>query len=127
MKGVTGMVGQAMSRTGVVFFGLCCLGFAPLLGFLSAIGAGFLINDLFLIPLFIISLSTSLWGLKKKKQLHGNEKPFLLAVVLSISAVIFLLLLPLITYLSIAGLVAIYIWDFFILHSRQLKPKSLRR
>ncbi len=127
MKGVMGVVGQAISRTGVVFFGFCCLGFAPLLGFLSAIGAGFLINDLFLIPLFIVSLSISLWGLKKKKKLHGNEKPFLLAVILSISAVIFLLLLPLITYLSIAGLVAIYIWDFFILHSRRLKAKSLRR
>lgn len=114
MKNTMAMALQALSRAGVVFFGLCCLGFVPLLGFLGAIGAGFLVNDIILIPLFIVSLGISLWGLKTKKKLHANEKPFLFAIVLSISAVLFLFLSLLVTYLSIAGLIAIYVWDFYL-------------
>ena len=125
MKGVMAMVGQALSRTGVVFFGLCCLGVAPLLGFLGVIGAGFLINDLYLIPLFMLSLSISLWGLRQKKKLHGNEKPFLFALVLSVSAVLFLFIFPPVTYLSIAALVAIYVWDFYLTSRKAKKAPDI--
>ena len=43
--------------TGSVVSGACCLGFAPLLAGLSAIGASFLIRDAILIPLFVAFLA----------------------------------------------------------------------
>lgn len=109
---IKGIIGQIASRFGAIFFGLCCLGFAPLLGILSAIGASFLINDLFLIPLFIVFLGISLWGLRRGKRFHGNEKPFLLGIIFSLSALISIPFLSLLAYVSILGLVAVYVWDF---------------
>jgi hypothetical protein len=44
------MLKQIIGPTGSALSGACCLGFAPFLAGLSAIGAGFLINDLMLIP-----------------------------------------------------------------------------
>jgi hypothetical protein len=38
---------------------------------MAAIGAGFLINDLILLPLLVVSLSVALWGLEKGREVHG--------------------------------------------------------
>lgn len=42
---------------------LCCAGAAPVLGLLSAIGLGLLINDAVLIPLLLLALGATGWGL----------------------------------------------------------------
>ena len=47
---------KSIGFTGSLFSLLCCLGFGPLIAFLSAIGAGFLINDAILAPLLIVFL-----------------------------------------------------------------------
>jgi mercuric ion transport protein len=49
------------SMFGATFAGLCCLGVTWALSALAAIGAGFLINDAILIPLFVAFLALSLW------------------------------------------------------------------
>lgn len=46
---------------GSIFAALCCLGFAPALAALSAVGLGFLINDLVLIPLLVLFLGATIW------------------------------------------------------------------
>jgi len=112
-----GIIGQALSRIGAIIVALCCLGFAPILGVLTAIGAGFLLNDRYLLPLFILFLTISLLGLRRGKKLHGNKKPFVLGSIFSIAALVFAFFVrhfPLFTYLSLAGLVSIYIWDFYL-------------
>lgn len=48
---------------GSLFAALCCLGFPALLAILSAVGLGFLVNDAVLIPLLVLFLLVTLWGL----------------------------------------------------------------
>lgn len=117
-------IGQALSRLGVVFFGLCCLGFAPFLGILSVIGAGFLINDLFLIPLAVIFLGISLWGLRKSGSVHGNWMPLSLGIIFSLLTLVFIFLVPAIAYVSIIGLISIYVWDFYLIFKAEKSQTS---
>lgn len=61
---------------GSPFAALCCLGFPALLAILSAVGLGFLINDAVLIPLLVLFLLVTLWGLYLGKSHHGSWMPF---------------------------------------------------
>lgn len=47
---------------GSVFAALRCAGVRAVSGALSAVGIGFLVNDLILFPLLAISLGLALWG-----------------------------------------------------------------
>lgn len=109
-----GITVQVMARLGSIFTILCCLGFLPFLGLLTAIGAGFLIRDAVLIPLFILFLSVSLLGMKRGKNCHGNNKPFLLGIASSLSALLFLRLSMLMAYISVISLIIAYVWDFYL-------------
>jgi mercuric ion transport protein len=64
-----------MGAAGSLFASLCCLGTPAILAFLAAIGAGFLVNDLILLPLLALSLMVALWGLGKGRELHGDGRP----------------------------------------------------
>ncbi|MDP9349370.1 MAG: MerC domain-containing protein [Gemmatimonadota bacterium] len=66
---------------GSLFAALCCLGTPAILAFLAAIGAGFLVNDLILLPLLAISLLVSLWGLEKGREVHRNPGPLRLGTL----------------------------------------------
>ena len=61
---------------GSLFAALCCLGFPALLAILSAVGLGFLVNDAVLIPLLVLFLLVTLWGLYLGKRHHGSWMPF---------------------------------------------------
>lgn len=60
---------------GSVVAALCCLGAAPLLAALTAAGLGFLINDLFLVPLLAAFLGVTIWGLRRDAGRHGSGGP----------------------------------------------------
>jgi mercuric ion transport protein len=60
---------------GSLFAALCCLGTPAILAFLAAVGAGFLVNDPFLLPLLAVSLLVALWGLEKGREVHGDRRP----------------------------------------------------
>jgi len=104
---------QLTGSTGSLFAGLCCLGFAPLLGLLTAIGAGFLINDFILIPLFVLFLGISTWGLKSSSGCHGDKGPFYLGTFSALLAFVTLWFAPVIAYLGLLGLVSASIWDIY--------------
>ncbi len=59
---------------------LCCAGAAPVLGLLSAIGLGFLINDAVLVPLLLLALGVSGWGLWQGRRCHGRHSALLLGL-----------------------------------------------
>lgn len=110
------MLKQIIGPTGSAISGACCLGFAPFLAGLSAIGAGFLINDLVLIPLFVLFLGITLWGLRKSQRRHGRNGPFVLGVVASLDAFAALWFLVPLAYAGLAALVAASTWDIVLLH-----------
>ena len=60
---------------------LCCLGFPALVGLLSALGAGFLLNDRYLEPLLAGTLLLTLLIAGLHLQRHHRPGPFLLSLV----------------------------------------------
>ncbi|MEX1068333.1 MAG: MerC domain-containing protein, partial [Patescibacteria group bacterium] len=73
---MTDLIKQLASSFGALFAGACCLGVTAALSVLTAIGAGFLINDAFLIPLYVVFLALSLWLLHRSAKGHGGLAPF---------------------------------------------------
>lgn len=63
MKKISENTSSVLGFFGSAFTALCCIGFSVLIGALGAVGAGFLVNDKYLIPVLILSLSLSLFGL----------------------------------------------------------------
>ena len=114
------MIKQIGGTTGSVIAGACCLGFAPLLAALSAVGAGFLIRDAILIPLFLLFLGFTLWSLWGSRARHGEAGPFYLgsgSVVVAFAALWFFLPLA---YGGLAGFIAATMWHIVALRrSRQ--------
>jgi mercuric ion transport protein len=92
---------------GAVFAALCCLGFAPLITVLTAIGLGFLINDAILIPLLVVFLLVTVGGLYLGMRRHGQPWPLLLGAVSAVVTVVFIAVAfnkPL-ALLGVAGLI----------------------
>ncbi len=113
------MLKQVLSSTGSTLAGIGCLGFAPFLAGLSAAGAGFLVNDWILIPLFVVFLGYTLWVLWGSRNRHGQGGPFLLGAagaVMAFSALWFFL--PL-SYAGLAAVVAASVWDIVLLRRNQ--------
>lgn len=54
---------------------LCCLGAAPVVGALGAVGLGFLVNDLILIPLLVGFLGVTVWTLLRDRPRHNRSGP----------------------------------------------------
>jgi mercuric ion transport protein len=105
------MLKETSGTVGSVLSGACCLGFAPLLAGLSAIGAGFLVRDAILIPLFVMFLAYTLWVLWASRKVHGLAGPFYLglgAAVVSFAALWFLTPLA---YAALAALIAANVWN----------------
>jgi mercuric ion transport protein len=96
----------------------CCLGVPVVLAAVGAAGLGFLINDAYLVPLFLIFVALSLWLLYRSARRQVSLVPFWVALAGGLAAAIALSLTvtgfypgswP--TYLGLAVLVAATIWD----------------
>jgi len=109
------MLRQFTGPTGSILAGACCLGFAPFIGFLSAIGAGFLINDLILIPLFLVFLGITLWGLYSSRKRHKHSGPLILGAAASVIAFAALWLFAPLAYVALVTLFAVSVWDMVLL------------
>ena len=69
---------------GTLFASLCCLGVAVVIAPLTAIGLAFLINDLVLLPLVLLFLLITLWGLHSGWKRHGVRQPFFLGCLAAV-------------------------------------------
>lgn len=94
---------------------LCCLGFGPLIALLSAIGAGFLLNDAVLAPLLLVFLALGVVGLSFSYKRHRKPYSLMLHVVGSVLVFVFAFIRyfsPLV-WLGIAMLLGASMYDFF--------------
>ena len=57
----------------------CCLGFAPVVTALTAVGLGSLLHDAILVPLLGIFLGLTLWQLARDRGRHGHAGPLALS------------------------------------------------
>lgn len=106
------LVKQLGSALGAVVAALCCAGVSWALAALSAVGAGFLINDAVLIPLFAALLALSLWFLHRATRAHGNRAPLYLGIAGAAIAFAGLWTWIAAIWAGLAALVAASLWDF---------------
>ena len=104
---------QFSSTAGAAFAGACCLGVTGALSILTAIGAGFLINDAFLIPLYLVLLALSVWLLYRTSRAHRNLAPFWAGLTGAMIAFLGLWILPALVYGGLILLIAGSAWDFW--------------
>ena len=101
---------------GTLFVSLCCLGVSVVIAPLTAIGLGFLINDLILIPLVLVFLLITLWGLHSGRKRHREGRPFFLGIF---AAVVLIPSFFVTAYLSFFLLVLLFmatIWNTVAAH-----------
>jgi mercuric ion transport protein len=93
---------------GATFAALCCLGISAVLSVVSAIGLGFLIHDAVLLPLLIISLLVTVWGLLSGWRRHHQPSALIVGVIAALSLLVFSFVYQsrLLALISIAALVA---------------------
>jgi MerC mercury resistance protein len=73
--------GSALASLAALVTTLCCLGFPALVGFLSALGAGLLLNDRYLEPLLAGTLLLSLVITVLHLRQHHRPGPFIFSFV----------------------------------------------
>ena len=85
-----------------------------MIGFLSAIGLGFLINDLFLFPLLLLFLIIKVYSSYKNKQKHGNKYPYIITITAAI--LIFpSLWFPVGGYVIVGIIFFVAVWDLILI------------
>lgn len=107
---------KKVGLAGSLFTLLCCLGFGPLIALLSAIGAGFLVNDMVLAPLLVVFLVIGGIGIGVTYRRHRRIGPLLVHIAGAVAVFVFtfvLLFAPLV-WLGLAGLIAASFWDFVL-------------
>lgn len=106
------LVKQLASNAGAAFAAACCLGVTAALSALTAIGAGFLINDAVLIPLYVLLLALSAWLLYRSAKAHRDLSPFWLGASGAVVAFAGLWISSYLVYAGLIVLVAANVGDF---------------
>lgn len=113
---------QFTSVAGAGFAGACCLGVTGALSVLTAVGAGFLINDAFLIPFYFGLLALSVWLLYVSARSHGNLAPFWTGLAGALVAFVGLWILPALVYAGLIVLISGSVWDFWNVRLTRTPP-----
>lgn len=113
--------------SGAAIAAACCLGIPVVLSAVAAVGLGFLINDAFLLPMFVGFAGLNIWTLYRSARKHEalSEEAMLAFWMGSIGASVSTLglgltvtgILPvavMLVYIGLALFIVANIWDFMI-------------
>ncbi len=106
-KAIFGSLGSA-------FAAACCAGIPAVLGALSAVGLGFLVNDLILFPLLALFFGLGLWGLWDGVSRHGLRGVLVLGGIGAALMVVGIVFQPL-TYVGAAAMIGTALWNVLAL------------
>lgn len=124
------LIKQFSSILGAGVAAACCLGVQVVLAAVGAAGLGFLINDAYLVPIFVAFVALTLWLLYRSARAHQYLAPFWVALAGSVVGAVGLWLLvtgfypaswP--VYLGLTALVAASIWD--LVNGRRAAARAL--
>ena len=106
------LLAQIGTTAGAALAGACCAGAGWALAALTAVGAGFLINDAILIPLFVALIGLSVWLLFRSARVHRNLRPAYLAAAGALGALIGLWTSTVILFVGLSLIVTSSFWDY---------------
>ncbi|MCK8604201.1 MerC domain-containing protein [Desulfoferrobacter suflitae] len=114
---------EKFGLAGSLFALMCCLGFGPLIAIVSAVGAGFIINDAILAPLLFFFLLLGAVGLVITRRRHRRWSPLAVHLASATAVVIFtfVLYVPAMIWIGVLGLLAAIFLDF-MLGERAVRP-----
>lgn len=96
---------------------LCCAGVTPVVGFLSAIGLGFLMTDRVLIPFLVLALGVTGWGLWSGRRCHGRPSPLFLGLGGGALALAGLYLWVPLAWMGFGGVILASVWNLRLLRA----------
>jgi len=102
---------QSVGFLGSLVAAACCLGVSFLISGLTAIGAGFLIRDRYLLPILGVFLVVSIVGTALSMRRHGRKTPLVVSTAGAIVTFGGILLKPAIAYIGIALLLLASVLD----------------
>jgi len=109
---------QSFGFLGSLFAAACCLGVSFLISGLTAIGAGFLIRDRYLLPILAAFLAISIVGTALSMRKHGRKTPLVLSVAGAVVTFSGIFLRPPVAYAGIALLLLASILDLLAAQPR---------
>ncbi|MGQ0654808.1 MAG: hypothetical protein ACT4P4_21510 [Betaproteobacteria bacterium] len=86
---------------------------------LTAVGAGFLVNDAVLIPLYVVLLGLSLWLLFRSARAHGDLRPVYLSGGGAAGALIGVWTSTVLLFVGLGVMVASSLWDYLGARARR--------
>ena len=101
---VWGPIGSAVAAA-------CCLGIAPVLSALTALGLGFMFRDWIVIPLLALFLALTVWQLHRDRRRHLVPGPLWLGWVGALLGLAGLWIHPLVVWVGVVLLFAGSIWS----------------
>ncbi len=104
------MKSSVFGSLGAMAAALCCAGVPAVLGALSAAGLGFVVNDLILFPLVLVSLGVALWGLGRGVSRHGLRRVLVLGSLGAVLLMVGIFLYPLV-YAGVAAMLGAAVWN----------------
>ncbi len=108
-RGARRATGAGLAGSAVAL--LCCAGVAPVIGVLSALGLGFLLRDAILIPLLILGLGVTVWGLWQGRRCHGRSRPLVAGLVASLITVGGVLAWVPLAFVGFVGVIVASVWN----------------
>jgi len=126
------LIKQFSSIFGAGIAAACCLGVQVVLAAVGAAGLGFLINDAYLVPIFVAFVALTLWLLYRSARAHQYLAPFWVALAGGLVGGIGLWLMvtgfyptPWLVYFGLAALVAASIWN--VVNARRATARPVTR
>ncbi len=104
---------------GSIFATLCCIGIAPLVTLVMAVGLGFIIALTILLPLLLFFLAVGAYGLWRSHRRHGRPFPLILHTTsgLAILVLLFSRLHGTLVWVGLAGILGAAIWNIRLEHT----------
>ena len=98
---------------GAILAAACCLGLTWLVSLVTALGAGFLIRDSILMPLLLLFLGVSIWGLWRSYRRHSWVVPLTIGSSGAALLLVGMFMARPLSYVGIALLVAAPLLDLY--------------
>lgn len=102
---------QSLGFLGSLFAAACCLGISFLISGVTAIGAGFLIRDRYLLPILALFLLVSIVGTVLSMRRHRRKTPLVVSIAGAVVTFSGILLWPPAAYAGIGLLLVASILD----------------
>ncbi|HVA58563.1 MAG TPA: MerC family mercury resistance protein [Gemmatimonadaceae bacterium] len=115
-KGTTSAVGGLAGAAASSVALLCCAGAGPALALATALGLGFLIHDAVLIPLLVIALGVTMWGLSDGRGRHGKPWPQHLGTVGAVCTLGGMFVWLPLAYAGLGMIIAASAWNLWLTH-----------